>query len=115
MIGFIVPLRNSIMLNAAQHVVTESQDGGTLEVDVSCETNGDERPIKIRFSGKAPGIHKQLWNKIFTLGFSTRPQGTCLGLFIAQSLVESLGSRISVERSVAPIGTTFLVELLAAS
>jgi signal transduction histidine kinase len=105
----------NIMLNAVQHVVTKSQDGGTLEVDVSCEKNGDECPIKIRFSDTGPGIHKQLWNKIFTLGFSTRPQGTGLGLFIAQSLVESLGGKISVERSVVPIGTTFLVELPTAS
>ena len=48
------------------------------------------------------------------MGFSTRPSGSGLGLFIARSLVESLGGRISVERSVVSICTTFLVELRAA-
>jgi signal transduction histidine kinase/predicted RNA-binding protein with RPS1 domain/ActR/RegA family two-component response regulator len=105
----------NIMLNAVQQLALKSQDGGTLEVRASYEAGDRERPIKVRFSDTGPGIHRQLWEKIFTLGFSTRPDGTGLGLFIARSLVESLGGKISVERSVVPIGTTFLVELPVAS
>ena len=105
----------NVVLNAVQHMAAKSQDGGTLEINVSCETIENQRSIKVRFSDTGPGIHKQLWDKIFTLGFSTRPDGTGLGLFIARSLIESLGGKISVERSVVPIGTTFLVELPTAS
>jgi signal transduction histidine kinase/predicted RNA-binding protein with RPS1 domain/ActR/RegA family two-component response regulator len=101
----------NVMLNAVQQLALKSQGGGTLEVKVFYEAGDRERPIKVRFSDTGPGIHRQLWEKIFTLGFSTRPDGTGLGLFIARSLVESLGGKISVERSVVPIGTTFLVEL----
>jgi signal transduction histidine kinase/predicted RNA-binding protein with RPS1 domain/DNA-binding NarL/FixJ family response regulator len=105
----------NIMLNAIQQMGAKSQYGGTLEVTTFCEAQGEERSIKIRFSDAGPGIHKQLWEKIFALGFSTRSGGTGLGLFIARSLVESLGGKISVERSVVPIGTTFLVRLPQAS
>jgi signal transduction histidine kinase/predicted RNA-binding protein with RPS1 domain/ActR/RegA family two-component response regulator len=105
----------NIMLNAIQQMGAKSQYGGTLEVVTFCEAQGEERSIKIRFSDTGPGIHKQLWEKIFALGFSTRSGGTGLGLFIARSLVESLGGEISVERSVVPIGTAFLVELPQAS
>lgn len=72
-------------------------------------------PIKLRFTDRGPGIHRQLWEKIFELGFSTRPSGSGLGLLTARSLVEPLGGRICVERSVVPISTTFLVELRAAA
>ncbi len=105
----------NIMLNAVQQMAAKSQNGGTLEVNFSYETKDGERPIKVRISDVGPGIHKQLWGKIFTLGFSTRPDGTGLGLFIARSLVESLGGEVSVERSVVPVGTTFVVELPTAS
>lgn len=105
----------NIMLNAIQQMRAKSQDGGTLEVVTFCVAGDGARPIRIRFSDSGPGIHKQLWKKIFALGFSTRSGGTGLGLFIARSLVESLGGKISVERSVVPIGTTFLVELPRAS
>jgi signal transduction histidine kinase len=105
----------NIMLNAVQHIAAKPQDGGTLEVNVSYETNDSKRPIKVRFADTGPGIHKQLWGKIFTLGFSSRQDGTGLGLFIARSLAESLGGKIIVERSAVPIGTTFLVELPVAT
>ena len=101
----------NVMLNAIQHMAVKSQDGRMLEVGISHQAQDGERPIKVRFSDNGPGIHKQLWDKVFTLGFSTRPGGTGLGLFIARSLIESLGGTIRVERSVVPLGTTFLVEL----
>jgi signal transduction histidine kinase/predicted RNA-binding protein with RPS1 domain/ActR/RegA family two-component response regulator len=103
----------NVMLNAVQQMALISK-GGTLRVTTSFEPGDGALPIKVRFSDEGPGIHKRLWEKIFALGFSTRPGGTGLGLFIARSLVESMGGRIIVERSVVPIGTTFLVELPAA-
>jgi signal transduction histidine kinase/predicted RNA-binding protein with RPS1 domain/DNA-binding NarL/FixJ family response regulator len=103
----------NVMLNAVQQMALISR-GGTLRVTTSFEPHDGARPIKVRFSDEGPGIHKRLWEKIFALGFSTRPGGTGQGLFIARSLVESMGGRILVEWSVVPVRTTFLVELPAA-
>jgi signal transduction histidine kinase/predicted RNA-binding protein with RPS1 domain/ActR/RegA family two-component response regulator len=102
----------NVMLNAVQQMALISK-GGTLRVTTSLDRSDGARPIKVRFSDEGPGIHKHLWEKIFRLGFSTRPGGTGQGLFIARSLVESMGGSISVEESFVPLGATFLVELPA--
>ena len=107
---------SNVLLNAVQHTARKmewlSNGRGTLQVMTAWEPEED-RPIQVRFSDNGPGIHRQLWESIFALGFSTRPGGTGLGLFIARSLVGSMGGRIVVERSVIPMSTTFLVELPA--
>jgi len=102
----------NVMLNAVQQMELVSRSG-VLRVTTFFESHDGARPIKVRFSDGGPGIHKRLWKEIFALGFSTRPEGTGQGLFIARSLVGSMGGRISVEESLVPLGTTFLVELPA--
>jgi signal transduction histidine kinase/DNA-binding response OmpR family regulator/predicted RNA-binding protein with RPS1 domain len=108
---------SNVMLNAVQHTARKMEwlpnGRGTLQVMTAWEPEED-RPIRVRFTDNGSGIHRQLWENIFALGFSTRPGGTGLGLFIARSLVESMGGRILVEQSVIPMETTFLVELPAA-
>jgi signal transduction histidine kinase len=107
----------NVMLNAVQQVAQKMErlsDGrGALEMASSWGPEDAVRPIKVRFTDTGPGIHRQLWDSIFDLGFSTRPGGTGLGLFVARSVVEAMGGRIFVERSVVPIGSTFLIELPA--
>jgi signal transduction histidine kinase/predicted RNA-binding protein with RPS1 domain len=103
----------NIMLNAVQHMALKPGGGKILNVTALYQAEGTDRPLQIRFSDTGPGIHRRQWEKIFDLGFTTRLGGTGQGLYIARSLVESLGGRISVERSAIPMGTTFLVELRA--
>lgn len=103
----------NLMLNAIQHMALKPDERRVLEISTAWED--DALPVKIRVSDTGPGIHRQLWEKIFALGFTTKPGGSGLGLCIARSLVEAMGGRISVERSLVPLGTTFLVELPAAS
>jgi signal transduction histidine kinase/DNA-binding response OmpR family regulator len=106
---------SNVMLNAVQQVAQKMEllsDGwGALEIISSWESGDTVRPIKVRFTDTGPGIHRRLWKSIFALGFSTRPGGTGLGLFVARSITESMGGRIAVERSVIPLSTTFLFEL----
>jgi len=100
----------NLMLNAIQQMALKSKAGGRLQVRTFIRSNGRRR-IAIQVKDEGPGIHKQLWEEIFSLGYSTRPGGTGLGLFVGRSLTESLGGRLIVEQSVIPIGTTFLIEL----
>jgi signal transduction histidine kinase/predicted RNA-binding protein with RPS1 domain/ActR/RegA family two-component response regulator len=103
----------NIMLNAIQHMAPKLEGDRLLEVNTEYSEVAGDRRVKVNFRDTGPGIHKRLWDSIFDLGFSTRPNGTGLGLFVARSLVESLGGKIIVLRSIVPIGTTFLVELRA--
>ena len=103
----------NLMLNAIQHMESKADERRVLQVVTVYEVQDGDRPIKVRFSDTGPGIHRQLWEKIFALGFTTKPGGSGLGLYIARSLAESMGGRIFVEESLVPLGTTFLVELPA--
>ncbi|MGB9723249.1 MAG: S1 RNA-binding domain-containing protein [Chloroflexia bacterium] len=100
----------NVMLNAVQQMSLKAYGPGLLGISTRLKEEKG-MTIQVRFSDTGPGIHKRLWERIFTPGFSTRPGGTGLGLFIARALIEAMGGRILVEQSVVPLGTTFLVEL----
>jgi signal transduction histidine kinase len=100
----------NIMLNAIHQMNLKPNKGKVLTLTTVYQEQ-ERRPIKIRFSDTGLGIHRRLWERIFDLGFTTRLGGTGQGLYIARSLVESLGGQIQVERSPILIGATFLVEL----
>ncbi len=101
----------NIMLNAVQQMACKPDKHRLLEISTSYQPDR-KRPLLIRFTDTGPGIHKQLWEKIFELGFSTRGSSG-LGLFIARSFTEMFEGEIKVEESAVPLGTTFLVKLPA--
>ncbi|MEK9150283.1 MAG: ATP-binding protein, partial [Candidatus Desantisbacteria bacterium] len=73
--------------------------------------NNQELPIKIRIKDNGPGIHKEYFERIFDILFSTKPDGTGMGLHLCRDMIQPLGGRIDVEESVIFGGTTFLIEL----
>jgi signal transduction histidine kinase len=58
-----------------------------------------------------PGIHHRLWEKIFDAGFSTRKDGSGLGLYISRYILSTMGGKIYVLDSHILQGTTFAVDL----
>ena len=106
----------NVMLNAIQQITLklEQWPHGLGELRIATAFDPDaELPVQVRFGDTGPGIHHRLWDQVFALGYSTRPGGSGLGLFIARSLVESMGGTIRVEESLIPLGTVFRVELPA--
>jgi signal transduction histidine kinase/predicted RNA-binding protein with RPS1 domain len=100
----------NIMLNAIQW----SAGRRTHQVEVSTKYEPDDlkRPIKVRVADTGPGIHQQLQTeKIYELGYSTRENGSGLGLFIAKALVHAMGGDIEIEKSIMEVGTTMCIEL----
>ncbi len=97
-------LRNLIM-NGCQAM----GDGGTLEVSIAAEGNGDVR-ISVRDTGR--GIPAEYLPRLFEPFFSTRRfgAGTGLGLAISREIVERHGGTLNAESSQG-IGSTFTVHL----
>jgi len=100
----------NIAVNAIQ-LMAEQSYPGQLQIASAYDIRDRDHPIKIQFIDEGPGIHCKLWDWIFQLGTSTKGSGTGLGLFISKGLLESLGGRISLEKSYMFVGSTFLVEL----
>ncbi len=106
----------NVILNSIQHTARKMERWreGKGWVRITSEWVQDApRPLLIHISDNGPGIHRQLWEMVFALGYSTRPSGTGLGLFIARHLIESMGGHIAIAQSTIPTGTTFRIELPA--
>ena len=66
--------------------------------------------LLITVKDNGPGSPKNIMDKIFEKGFSTKGEGRGVGLFHTKQLIESLGGNISVE-SVEGMGTKFTVSV----
>jgi two-component system NtrC family sensor kinase len=103
---------HNVVLNAIQQITAERDDGGRVAVTSERVPDDSAYPIKIHIADDGPGIHRQHFDPVFSLGFTTRRQeGTGLGLYITRGLIESMGGRISLAESVILVGSTFLIEL----
>jgi len=81
----------AIVTNAIQ----ASPRGGRVRV---CAANGQAGGLlRIRVSDQGPGVRPELAEKIFRPYFTTKKDGTGIGLAMAQSVVEQHGGRITVE------------------
>jgi signal transduction histidine kinase len=92
----------NIILNAAQAMNTS----GTLQVIL--EDTGGEAAISFRDTG--PGIDSSVLGKIFSPFFTTRSEGSGLGLALCKKYTEVLGGRIEVTTELG-VGTTFVISL----
>jgi signal transduction histidine kinase/DNA-binding response OmpR family regulator/predicted RNA-binding protein with RPS1 domain len=103
----------NLLLNAIQQIAACSYcKGGWIQVrfDVVDEP-GDTHLYRIMVEDSGPGIHASQWEEIFDLGFTTREEGTGMGLYISRSLVQTLGGNLYVRESCILGGTMFALEL----
>ena len=96
----------NIILNAAQAM----NFAGTLQITL--EGNGAEAVVSFRDTG--PGIDSSVLGKIFSPFFTTRSEGSGLGLALCKKYIEVLGGRIEVTTQLG-VGTTFVISLPKAS
>ena len=66
--------------------------------------------VAIRLADSGVGIHPGNVDKIFTPFFTTKDNGTGLGLSLAQQIIEKHGGDISC-RSNTGEGTSFIIDL----
>lgn len=95
-----------IVLNLLKNAIQAIQDKGTIIF----RTFRDGNCVIIEVSDDGPGIPEEFKNQLFDPFFTTRANGTGLGLWIVYRLVESMRGVIEVESEVGS-GTQFQVTL----
>ncbi len=81
----------NVLLNACQH----AGQGGRVGVEVSHVGS----KVRLDVCDSGPGIPKKDRERVFEMFFTTRPQGTGLGLFLARTAIEKNGGSLVVAES----------------
>lgn len=95
-----------VFLNLLQNSLQATPAGGTIEVKIS--RDGADAMVEVRDTGK--GIPPEHLNRIFDLYFTTKENGTGMGLSICHRIVTEHAGRIEVSSEEGK-GTTFKIYL----
>ena len=95
-------------LNIALNAVQAMSRGGTLTI--TSKWHRDARELLVTFEDTGEGMSPEVLEKIFTPFFTTKHQGTGLGLYVAKDIIEQQGGGVEVS-STPGVGTIFTVRL----
>ncbi|NIM19906.1 MAG: PAS domain S-box protein [Candidatus Latescibacteria bacterium] len=106
-----------VMINLIKNAIEASNEGGEVTIrasfpqDVSDVLFDDVRDyVIIEVNDRGVGLNEDEKNKVFEPFFSTKQEGTGLGLYVSHSIVERHGGYIFVDSN-KDKGTTFTVYL----
>jgi signal transduction histidine kinase len=99
------PLRRAVA-NILNNAIQAMPDGGVLRVALGRSGSGPH----IEISDTGPGIPHRLREQVFEMFFTTRPEGTGLGLSLAKAAIENCGGTIKIIDAPAG-GSCFRIEL----
>jgi len=94
-----------VVHNLIKNAIEAMGEGGALELKT--ESDAEHHRLMVRDTG--PGVPETVADRIFEPFFSTKPEGTGLGLALAQQIVTDMGGRIRYLREEGY--SVFLVEL----
>lgn len=101
---------NQVIINLIKNAA-EAMDGkGKLEIKTEKLKINEKEVVQISISDTGKGIAKEYFNRIFKPFFTTKPQGTGLGLTICQRIIEAHKGEIEVKSELGK-GTIFTVRL----
>lgn len=95
-------------LNIALNAVQAMEQGGTLTI--TSRLLPETKELRVTFADTGGGIPPDVLAKIFTPFFTTKTQGTGLGLHVAREIIEQQGGGIDVTNTPG-VGATFTVRL----
>ena len=103
-----------VFLNLILNAFQAMPDGGTLAITTGRTVRDDREYVTIEVADSGPGIPPLILEKIFTPFFTTKAQGTGLGLPICNKLIQLHKGVIRVTSDNLH-GTVFTIELPACS
>lgn len=86
-----------VVLNLALNAVQAMNDGGVLTVETDRVEQEQGCWVRIILRDTGPGISPEILSKIFVPFFTTKTQGTGLGLPICRQLMENNGGQLMIE------------------
>lgn len=95
-----------VLTNLILNAIDAMPDGGRLTVSTSC---GNGR-VRVAVADTGAGMDEGVVRKLFTPFFTTKPNGTGLGLSVSYGIVKRHGGSINVESEPGK-GTRFVVSL----
>jgi two-component system sensor histidine kinase PilS (NtrC family) len=102
----------NLLVNAAQALASGAAQGGGGRIEVACSA-GEEGGATLVVSDDGPGIDPEDRAHLFTPFFTTKPEGTGLGLATIHRIVDAHGGSVTVEGERGR-GARFTVRLPAA-
>ena len=101
---------NSKLRQVFQSIVLNSVSAIGKDGEISLTTSADENGVTVTVADNGPGILEENIEKIFDPLFTTKAEGSGLGLSICLNILQRLGGSISV-RSEAEKGASFIIQL----
>lgn len=95
-----------VFMNLALNAQAAMEHGGKLKILARREGN----EVVVEFADTGTGIPAEQMERIFDPFFSTKPNGTGLGLFVSHGIIQGHSGSIEVESAVGK-GTTFVIRL----
>lgn len=99
-----------VLFNIIINAIQAMREGGTLSVQTDLHHYEGRDWVRLLIVDTGKGIPPEELDKIFTPFFTTKTQGTGLGLPICRQILEQHGGLITVESRLGE-GTTFTIEL----
>jgi signal transduction histidine kinase/HAMP domain-containing protein len=101
-----------VLLNLVINAIQAMPEGGTLSLSTSFEraTESHAARIRIDIADTGSGIEPDMQPRIFDAFFTTRGDGSGLGLFVSQQIIHDHGGTLSVA-SQPGRGTTFTIHI----
>jgi two-component system, sporulation sensor kinase E len=96
-----------VFFNIIRNAMQAMPQGGLLKITLG----SNDRFVSIAFKDTGPGIPADQLGSIFEPYFTTKSEGTGLGLMIVQRIVRDHGGEIEVHSEPQQVGTTFTLFL----
>ena len=97
------------LLNLLINALDAMPDGGRLHLSLT-----KARTVEIQVCDSGPGIDTDRLSDVWRLHFTTKAQGTGIGLYVARSIIEAHGGTIHYQPNPKG-GSCFIVELRSAT
>lgn len=87
-----------VIVNAIRNAIESIRTGGTIAIDAEIrhEASASTPTIVIEIADDGPGLAPGTAERLFDFGFTTKPDGSGIGLALAHEIIGALGGSISL-------------------